>query len=206
MSTPNFDLISLELAQRINDSVVAANNDGTTLTADQRTSFVNKALHKLFNDMWIGVRGDKKKFLEIFPELSSDNLITTTSAGIYTVASPILDFFTIIDGLKSSGNIYIPAIDDYYWNVVKSGMNEDYTYTANEPAVIEHNRILNFFPASDYNAKAVTINYIKMPLDPLTGGFLTQGGATDSPYYPHWNSKIAEIAEELFRISAQDRS
>ena len=206
MSTINFDRISIELAQRINDPVATAATDGNILTADLRTSFVNKALHKLFNDMWVAVQGDKKKFVEIFPEMTADNLIITDSNGLFTVASPILNFFTIIDGLKVTGNIYIPAIDDYFWNIVKSGANEDYVYTAAEPAVIEHNRILYFFPASDYASKSIAINYIKMPLDPATGAFLTQGGTTDSPFYPHWNSRIAEIAEELFRISAQDRS
>ena len=203
MALPKFDKISVELSQRIGDGVPTSASAGNKLTADERTALVNQALFLLFEQGWEASKGDIKSFIDLFPELVKTENITTDANGISVLATPILDFHTIISGLKST--TYIKPLPKHLYTIVKSSRFDDYTPNSANPVVFEISNTLSFFPSTDFNAQVVTIEYIRVPLVPTTGAFITLVGTTDSPFSDKWNSKIASIAEDQFRIIAQEK-
>jgi hypothetical protein len=194
------------LSQRIADSVASASTDGDALTANQRTALVNEALFKLFDEGWNAVKGDIKTFIEMFPELQEDESITTNGSAEYTLGSEakLRDFFAPVNALW--GSVYIKVLPKHLYAIVKASRYDDYVPTITNPALIEISGKLNFFPTNGLDSEAVTLYYIKLPLNPATGDFLTQNGTYDSPFSDKWNSRIASLAEDLYRTIAQEKS
>lgn len=208
MPTPNFDRIDIEISRRIGDTVANAANDGTVLTATERNAYTNKALFKLFNIKWqeaVKITGKferpSKYFIREIPELVERSSLLTLTAGNYLIASPHFDFFTIIDA-ETDDEKFITVWDTDLYEIARTQRHRHYIATAEKPSVIQLDKLLAFFPLSSTFGFYMT--YIKMPLEPTTGNFLTQNGATDSPFLPHWNSIIAEIGEQLFRTDSQE--
>jgi len=202
MATPKFDRISVEFAQRISDPVTTAATAGNVLTADQRTSYVNKALHKLVNDVKTGLQGNLERFADIFPELVDNRVITLTAGSIYVLANPNLDFLGLIALTFTTNSVPAEILPASRYGVVAGAKIPQMAGTAAKPIIIELNKTLYAFPAASFVSAGATITIIKQPLNPTDGSFLTQGGTYDSPFYDTWNSKIAEIAEQLWRIDA----
>jgi hypothetical protein len=209
MPTPNFDRIDIEISRRIGDTVANAANDGTVLTATERNAYTNKALLKLFNIEWNKAVTKAEKFerpskylIRAVPELVERSSLLTLTAGNYLIASPHFDFFTIIDA-ETDDEKFITVWDTDLYEIARTQRHRHYIATAEKPSVIQLDKLLAFFPLSSTFGFYMT--YIKMPMSPTTNGaFLTQGGAVDSPFLPHWNSIIAEIGEQLFRTDSQE--
>lgn len=201
MPSPNFDRICVELSRRIGDPVTTASSTASkVLTAAERDAYVNKAMHKLVGDIWLGLGGDEKKFIEIFPELYDEISGNTAANGTFDTTSSYGDFFKLIDGYK--GSTYIKTIPKYLANIVKLGINAMYVPSATNYFMYEKESVIYFLPATEFNVQAVNISYVKKPTK-SDGSFYSNGDTSDIPFYPHWNSKIAEIAEELVRIDRQ---
>ena len=207
MATPKFDRIAKEFMSRIGDNfeteftIGAAMPEGEILSAADISAYVNKALFILFNSEWDRVEGDKQRFINIFPELvfPTPSAVNLTS-GIYTIAANYLDFFVIVNGLTAT-NKFIKVWTPDKYAMVKGSVFDELVPTADEPVVIQINENkLNFFPTTLTTA---TLVYIKQPLNPTDGSFLTQNGTYDSPFNIQWNSKIAEIAEKLYKTDRQ---
>ncbi len=202
MATPKFDRISVETSRRIGDVVASAATAGKTMTANERTAYVNKALLKLFNREWKKVDGNNTVFIEIFPELMRDDTITTTAGGEYTPSAGNNDayFFKIIDGGKSS--VYIKALDKILYRTVKLGISDLYTPSSTNLFVFEIEGVLKFLPSASFISQSVDISFIRQPIQ-SDGNFIVRSTGEDSPFYDQWNSEIAEIAEQLIRTDRQ---
>jgi len=201
--TPKLDKISVEFSNRIADPVASATTAGKILTVAERTSFVNKGLHALFNEGWNQVQGNKKEFIKLFPELLEDDTIQTANDGTYSIsATKIRDFYCAISGLKLS--TLITVLSKELFTIVKSGRYEDYVPTSADPVMFDIQNTLSFFPEADFHEQNVTVYYIKLPLNPTDGSFFTQGGTYDSPFADKWNSKIADLAEQIYKAETQE--
>ena len=205
MATPKFDLISVQTSQLIGDPVSAASSAGAILTANERTALVNRAMFKLFDEGWGISKGDIAEFLDLFPELLTSQAVTTDANGEYTINSTVMrDLFVVVSGLLST--TYIKTLPRHYFTIVKASKFDDFTPDSSNPVVFEISGKLSFFPSASFNAQSVTVYYIKVPLNPTDGSFLTQGGTYDSPFSDQWDSKIAEIALDIYRSEAQEKS
>lgn len=209
-TTPKFNRIAIEFMQRINDPVALTGDPpaipsagGSVLDSKAKVeSFVNRAMFKLFNDIWASIKGDSKLFLKIFPELGREVGITTHASGYYVIdtGNVMRDSFKLLEGRLST--TYIEMVEPFLLEELLTGRNTELVPSATVPYAYESNRTIYFLPAASFNAQAVYINYIRLPLSLADGSFLTSGGTYDSPYYDHWNSKIAEIAAELFFMTS----
>lgn len=198
MATPKFDRIAVEFSQRIYDPITVTSgvmSAGAVLTIPDICTYVNKALLGFFNDMWIAKK-DIASFTQMFPELIRTATITLTAGSQYTLATPNLDYFTILSGQYSTKYISAPPV--YLYHVYSTGKNLNYAADSNNPIIFEMNKIFSVQPTS-IKSTTIEILFIKQPLDPTTGAFYTQNGSYDSPFYDHWNSKIAEYAEKLYK-------
>jgi len=208
MATPKFDRISVELARRIGDrdssgnQISAASADGVILTSVERTSYINKAMMKLMNQFWQTVNGDTQKFMGVFPELVKEKSIVVAGGSYSLEQSGTYDFFKLVGAITSS-LVYIKIWKENLYTVALSGANSHYVATTTEPAVIQLNQSLKFFPTSF--GDTVTVIYVKMPVSDIDGSFIVQGGNVDSPFFDFWNSQIAEIAETLYLTDAQEK-
>ena len=203
MATPKHDLINVELSRRINDAVVEAATNGNILSSSDRVAYVNKAMMKYINDAWLQVGGNVNAFIQIFPELVAIRTVALTSpSATYTIANPNLDFFTLVSGLTATGKKYVAAAPKDRLQIFQSGSLPTYAPTADYPQMVEIGGVVYVFPTTI--TENINLAFIKLPLNPTTGAFLTQGGSYDSPFYDLHNSKIAEIAEQLYRIDAQE--
>ena len=207
MPTPKFDFLSIELSKRIGDPITTADQDGVALSASARNSIINKALLELFKTYW---KGNIDDFIGLFPELTVKRTITTNSNGLYTIASPNLDYFDFVSGLWGGHlrtNDVTPIIQRKprsFYTAVKANFVKQLIPSPTNMFCFELGGVMEFLPSSSFNAQNADILIIKQPIDPTTGGFLTQGGTYDSPYYPIWHGEILSIAEQLFKTEAQE--
>ncbi len=207
MATLQFDLIAVDFVGRIpttfKTSFTAGNlmgSDGTfVLTKDQVVNFVNRALQKFFNDSWklLG-----KKIIEVFPELSKYSAALTLTSGNYTRITPHLDLYKILGAVGVTGNKYIrPVMDDKY-TLYLSKKYDEFIPTNDAPAIIQVTDLLAVFPQTF--AENIQFNYVRTPVDPITGEFIIQDTGEDSPYYSHWNHNIADIAYQMYLAEASE--
>ncbi len=199
MTTTKLNNMSIALAQRIADAVAMATTDGNTLTALARMSYLNRAMFKIIDDFWQQLAGDKDKFASIFPELVSTPQVLTLTSGVYTVATPLLDFFVLHQAYVGTTviRVYPPK---YYENLIIGNLPQ-IAADSNNPAVVQLGTSLNFFPTSTASPSVI---YLRQPLDPTTGAYLSQNGNYDSPFLEHWNDFIVSIAQQLFELDAQN--
>ena len=196
MATPKFDRISVELSRRLNDPVAAAATNGSTLTAAQRNEFVNMALQELFNMKWQQYGGDIAGFTKELPELIVPRTGTLSSSS-YVIASPNLDFVQLVEVVAPVSK-YCTIRPSRLRFLVSMGTIPTMAGTANNPIAIESGGVIYIYPATSFVSGTITMNIIVAPLDPTTGGYLTQGGTYDSPFSPDWENTIVEIAVQLF--------
>lgn len=202
MPTLKFDLILQEFSRRIGDRLDSAFTPGggafpagTLLAAVDAVAYVNKALHKYHGDAWMAVEGDRVAFGRLFPELINDPAAAITfGSGVYIIQNPRLDYFKLYDGYKSTSIPYRIETEDKLV-LLQTGKYPRHGPTASKPIVVGMNSRIYVFPTSETSG---SIYYIKQPLDPTTGNFLTQHGAYDSPFYNIHNSRIATVAEALY--------
>ena len=202
MATTNFDRISIEVSRRIGDPVGAVGTNGKKLTADERNAYVNKALLKYYNDYWLTVKGDEDVFLSIFPELIVSTNVATDASGIYTLASPHLHLGKLIDAYGTTENKDVKVLPNHLYLIVKHGLNEMYKPSTTNYFAFFIGKTVQFLPSAQFNAKNADLIYIRQPIQ-SDGNFIVHTTGEDSPFYPHHNSAIAAIGEELIRIDFQ---
>lgn len=220
--------ISIELARRLNDAYTAEGTEITTgdmngkvVSAAARMAYINKAMFKLFNDVWMlanntDPKNAKQIFAGIFPELVVTRTGTTDPNSVFAIATPNADYFQLLEAtINSSGTTVVQAelIPSHLYLTAKSGRTIQAKGTALIPVVVEIGGSIYFLPAgTELASRAIVLTFIKQPLQPETTGskvagtFLTMDASTsdDSPFGNQWNSKLAEIAEQLFRIDAKE--
>ena len=203
MATPRIDHIASEFLKRIPDEFKKSFTPGTgkmpdgyVLTAEQTEDYVNRAMLKLFNMIWNNTGGKIDLFIRILPEMVkfSDELQLTN--GNYTIKNPYLNFKQIIGAVKSTDNSFIKVWFTSKYTIALSGNYAQYTATESKPAIIQVNDLLAVFP-QDSSFK-IKIHYVAVPVNPNTGLQLKQNGDYDSPFKDDWNTRIADIAEELY--------
>jgi hypothetical protein len=195
MATPKFDFLSIELALRLNDKVATATADGKTIKKADRENYINKAMLTLFNKYW----NKPNEMAMIFPELMKTFEGTTSSTGVYQLASPNKDIYFIFETYINGKQTIIKPADMYL--AIK---NEAFYYqkpTADKPYLVQIADELRFLPES-IGVKSFIATGIKQPINPATGGFLIIGGSYDVPFKEHWLTAILDIAELLFRQDA----
>jgi hypothetical protein len=199
MATPKFDRCCIELVKRIPDQFktpftagTGVMPDGYMIKAVNIIDYINRGMQELFNTYWKLVAGDVQRFISIFPELAKFSSELTLSSGNYVVASPYLDFYKIVGAVTATGNKFIKVKDEYLYTIYLSGEYGTLIPDADNPVIIQVNRMLAVFPQSFTGQ--IKIHYIAAPLDPSTGGFITQNGTVDSPFFDHWNKEIVDNA------------
>lgn len=201
MATPRIDHIAVSLVAKIPDTLpnfnplaaMALPDTGNGITASYIIDLVNRALLKLFNMYW-GQLG--KRITEIMPEIIKISQTINIDTGGYVISSPYKDFFKIYSGNLSSGNGFIKLKDESKYALYRGETYDEYTPTSAKPAIIQMNDRLYMFPATQtYGA---TLQYIRLPLDPETGAFLTQNGSYDSPFTDQWNETISDIGYNIY--------
>lgn len=199
--------ISIELSRRINDPVTVGDANGTILSSDDRMAYINKAMLKMVDDVWQAVKGDKKLFLVLLPELARLRNIITQAGGIYQMATPNLDFFQLVEATITNGTSIVQGsiIPSAYSQTVLNGKIPQLLGDVNNPMIVESGGLITFAPTGSFGLKAATLTIIKSPINGFGGSFLQITQATnleDSPFYPERNSKIAEIAQDLYNVDA----
>lgn len=206
-NNPKLEKISIEFSRRINDAVTAGNADGDVLTAVDRMSYINKAMLKMVDDVWLGVNGDKKDFARLLPELIKARTITVGN-GLYVITSPNLDFFQLSEAVINNGTSTVQAsvISSAYYETVLNGKIPQLKGDADNPMVIESGGIITFAPLTSFaGTKNAVITIIKLPINGYDGSFLqmaTGVNLEDSPFYNSRNSQIAENAAILYKQDA----
>jgi hypothetical protein len=204
--TPNLDLIAIEFIKRIPTTFKTTFTAGSGAMPDTYfmpavnvIDYINRGMKKLFNDSWQSSKGDPLAFSRLFPELVRFTPAITVTNGLYTIASPYLDFKRIIGGIVVSGNIFIKIWDDTKLTLALTGLYSEYITTSSMAAMIQMNNQIFLFPdALSIGTNTIKFHYIALPVDPTTGSALVQNGNYDSPFSSEWNSVIADYAEELF--------
>lgn len=217
MATPKFDECSIELSKRLLDPATTAAADGADITADERTNLINRALLKLFNDIWVSVGGNIDKFVQICPELlkttaaltfaveeTTDTVgmpagVTYAKINAYEIASPYLDLKEIYAARQADRvKISVYPTDKYTLLITEDGY---YLHTTEKMGMVKSGNKLYLFPktyAAGANIVNVKVQYVGLPINPTTGVLLTQGGNYDSPFGYEWQDKIVSIAQEFY--------
>lgn len=199
MSTPKFDKCCIDLLKRIPDQFRASFTAGGGILPDGHFNkasaiidYVNRGMQDLFNNYWQATNGDIKKFISIFPELITLSGEITLVNGNYTIASPYKDFYKLVGALKTSNNKFIKIKDESLYTVYLTNEYPELTPTESNPVIIQINQLLSVFPLS--LSGTIKIQYVRVPIDPDSGGSLIQNGSKDSPFFEHWNKQIVDNA------------
>jgi len=215
-NNPKLERISVELAKIMNDAVTSADvaittgdQNGVVYSALARMMAINKAMFKLFNDVWSKSGGNKQMFAGVFPELVVLRAITTTASSTYVIATPNLDYFQLLDAVVNS--IQAEPMPSHLYLTVKSGRTIQAKGSATIPMVVEIGGTIYILPDNAaFQSKASEITFIRQPLDKTQGCFLsmtngsTGGNTEDSPFLDQWNSTIAKYAENILRYEAKE--
>ena len=218
-STPKLDRIITEFGRRINQHVTYDGSDdiedvsGGMLGVDY-VAYVNKAMFKLFNDFWLQVGADKDAFVEVFPELhaeASASVLTDASGRtylgqdytFYDIANPLLHMFRLTGMLNITDDVRVKIYPDkMYGKLLEKSVSQHMPSATNQISVQIGTRVFLFCGVK--TQKSLLLYFIRLPLNPTDGAFLLQNGSYDSPFTDQWNSKIAEIAEQLYRTDTQE--
>lgn len=216
MPTPKIDNIAIEFLKKIPDVFQTAFTAGTempdaeVLSKNEIMDYVNRALHKYFNDVWSGVaktvpsmQKQKERFIQILPELTGIMNATTLPTGIENYR----DFYDVINGfLGNSEKTFIRVWTSDKLGVISSTKLKKYTPTEKSPVIIKVQNleqiILDISPITLYGQPATFI-YIKFPIDRTNGGFLVQNGDYDSPFHETRHPDIVQIAFDLYLQDTQ---
>lgn len=207
MASPLIDEISVALSRRIGDAVAASTDDGQTLTANERMSYVNKAMFKLFDEIVQMSQGNGDVMVAMYPELLSTPVALSLSGGNYTVSSGaanIKDIWKPYQCYISATNIYIKVLEPKYYTVLIAGIPNDLDVSSTNPVVIFVNGALRFFPLSSTFTPYVI--YIRKPLNPATGGLLVQNGTYDHSFGYQAQERLIEYTEAIYKAEAQSNS
>lgn len=211
--TPKFDRIASDFVRRIPEQFKTAFTPGSgnlpdtySLKKEVIINYVNRALQELFNQYWTALQGNYKKFITMFPELAfrTPNKVKFNGQGYYDIANPYLDFYRLINGMTEGTKKYVKQWDNHIYHLAITGEYAEYTATNENPALIQIANGLAVFPQdlntalSGPSLKELRLLYVKYPVDPTNGNFLTQNGDHDSPYFDHWNKQIADIAYLMY--------
>lgn len=201
MATPKFDRLCVNFVKRIPDQLTSAFTPGTgnlprsyLLDSAQIIDYINRAMNKLFQTVWIETGGDINKFVRILPELQKLTDAITLNSGKYTIANPYLDFFKIVGCY--SNNKYIKPRHESDYALIKSNKYRRYQISSEDPIIFQISNYLEVIPNDAVNT--IIINYIALPIDNTTGNFLTQNGSIDIPFREHWEKEIVDIAYKIF--------
>jgi len=212
MPSPKFNKVALLFMEMINDPTTEAGSPLIVVAGKQLTSvakiegFVNRAMLKFFSDTLLQTQGNLEAYGKIFPELIKVMIPTTTAGGVYTLAASYLDYFNVVgSGLRTSDSKIIRFIEESLTNELLAGTIEEYTPAADNLFFYENAGAFTFLPASEFNAKALSIFYLAKPVDPATGNPFTSGGTNDIQYKDHWVTQIAEIAKEIYEQTVGER-
>lgn len=199
MPTVKFDLIAIDFVARLPDMFVqpftAGNNmpDSYLLKKETIVNYINRALNKVFFDLYISASADINKFTKIVPELTKLSGDISFVNGEYTLGPNFYDLFKVISATVNGK--YAKIKDENKYMLYLTGEYPEYVATANEPILIQVGSKLTVFPKT---TSTVNLHYIGKPIDPSTGGYLTQNGNYDSPFGYHWNEVIADSAYQMY--------
>lgn len=201
MATPKFDRLCINFVKRIPDQLTSDFTPGTgnlprsyLLNSAQIIDYINRAMNKLFQTVWIETGGDINKFVRILPELQKLTDAITLNSGKYTIENPYLDFFKIVGCY--SNNKYIKPRHESDYALIKANKYRRYQISSEDPIIFQISNYLEVIPNDAVNT--IIINYIALPIDNTTGNFLTQNGSIDIPFREHWEKEIVDIAYKIF--------
>lgn len=201
MPTIKFDNILQEFSRRIGDRLDSAFTPGTMafpagtiLAAVDAIAYVNKALHAYHGAIWESVEGNLQDFVRFFPEMVTPPVTVPFTAGLYTVATPNLNYFMLFGAYKSSTTI-IKIEDTNALPLLFINKYPLHPPSADKPIIVPARDKMYIFPNSETSANLL---FVIQPLDPTTGKFLIQNGSYDSPFYDSRNHAIATMAEQLY--------
>ena len=206
-TTPKFTRICLGFMKRINDEVSVDVNGllvgGNIIqTKAAIESLANKGMLEFFRHYWSNIsKGNADILAALMPEMvvySPDRQVISLAASKYSIASPFLDFYYLMGAEVNSidASIQPPGL----LSTIKSGSAVDQVKgDLNNPVVVPTGRVIRAFPEASFPTSALTLTFIKQPVEPTTGALLTQGnGASDSPFADFWENEIIGFCEQAF--------
>lgn len=211
MGTLKFDLIAQELMRLVKDEFVTSFTPGAGLmpagsilrSREIISEYVNRALLKVFNDIWASAGGDVAVFARLVPELVVTREVSITQVGdngTYTIASPNFDIYELAEISTSSG-LGVVGKKELIQSIEKGSVLQ-YTGTTAKPIGVFMGDTIYLYPY----ASLAKITAVKQPINPTSGVLLVQNGIYDSPYAMHWNSRIASVAYGLYLADSQTQS
>lgn len=199
MPTPKFDMIATDFVARIPDSfqtpftIGGEMPDSFILKKETISNYVNRALNKVFSDLWLGAGADKNRLINVVPELTKVSNNINFINGRYTIGQGYLDLFKIIGATVNNKFAKVKEADKL--TLYLTGEYPEYMTTDNDPVIILSGGLIYLFPQL---TRTVILHYIVKPVNPITGGYLEQNGSYDSPFDYHWHDTIAEAAYQLY--------
>ncbi|MEM3091547.1 MAG: hypothetical protein QXD05_00215 [Candidatus Pacearchaeota archaeon] len=197
--TPKLDRMCIDFIKRIPDQLRSNFTPGSgalpssyLLDSKIIVDYINRGMQDLFGNFWKMCSGEINKFISIFPELVELSGSVSLQNGNYTITSPYRNFYKLIGAYRTADNIYFKVKDATQYTLYFTQKYDEYKVTVNNPVIIQVNQMLAVFPQT--MTGQIKFQYIKVPLNPVTGEPLEQNGEYDSPFFEHWNKEIVDLA------------
>ena len=172
-------------------------------------TYLGQAMMRYFDSVWENVSGSRRDFINVLPELFASQELTfevLETVVDLSLVSGFLDVFDVCDSYI--GGLQVEAWNPVHLTEALSGYNPFYVGTATKLGMIYQKPNLYLFPVTKTATLVFTfyLQYIKLPVNPLTGAFFIINGDYDIPFSIAHITEIADIATRLFKTDDMQAS
>jgi hypothetical protein len=205
-NTPKLNILAKRFQNQIQDPVTEDVNGNIVPgelvpTVAELETYLGNACQKYVEQVYTQSAG-YQDFITKLPELFKSFPVTfSQGSNVIDLSNEtyLKDVWEVLD--SQSGSTLIEVWNKVHQADALTGNDPFYTADAEHPALIYNKPFLFIFPATitDDGNYGITLNYIKLPLNPETGEYLTINGGYDLPFTLKQIQDIADIAEQLYR-------
>ena len=151
-----FNDLSVQHSRNIGDTVASGSTDGNLFTSAQRANHLNRAIKR-----WLLVHTSLKNYNALLSFIT--NVTSTTSSGGAYTLSAVLGIISVLCDSK-----FIKRGNEIFFSQYQSAITNGNSFlapTATEPVYIYNAGAINLYPAASFNAKSITVHYVKQWTD-----------------------------------------
>lgn len=207
MPTPKLNDLAHKFMQKIQDPI--SEQSGIILPGQiirsvaEIEQYIGLAMMKFIEEVWMKAQGNAAAMLRALPDLYEERDLTIPQATQKVdITNTHADVWDILDSRQGTTTIL------EVWNTIHltdalNGSDPFYVGDSRRAGLIYQKPYVWVFPASlvpaltDYE---FTLCFLKAPLHPTTGDYLTSGGNYDIPFSDIHLPTIASIAEKLYKV------
>lgn len=209
MATPKLNRLAKRFMQQIQDPIIEAPDDPDMLlpgkiirSISEIEHYLGMAMMKFIEEVWKSSNANPNIMLSALPDIYEEReLIIPQGSQKVNVSTTHADIWDILNSRKNN-NIILEAWHTIHLTDAVNRTDPFYIGNERHAGIIYQKPFIWLFPkslsaASNFN---FTLCFLKAPLNPVDGTYLTINGEYDIPFSDIHLTTIASIAEKIYKL------